>query len=79
MINSLAIFFEEFAKKLGLEIKLPRPGKHLLNFSFGLNLSIGLALIASGIAFSKKMLAFLGSVGILSALFLAREKDNVND
>lgn len=76
MINDVAKFFEKFAKGLGLMIRIPRPGKRMLNISVGINASVGIALIVSGIAFSKKILGLLGGIGLISAFLLAIEKES---
>lgn len=67
MINKIANYFEDFARQLGLSIKIPRPGKTMKTISILTNGIVGIGFILSGMVFKKLPLVLLGIIGIAGA------------
>lgn len=71
MINKTMNFFEKTAQCMGLFLKMPRPGKSMVNISILTNGFTGIALLAFGAALNKIYLLLLGAVAIAGAVILA--------
>lgn len=74
MIDKTAIFFEGFAKKLGISIKIPRPSKTMRMVSIVTNSTVGILLTIIGVLMSSLVFIFIGILGLAGAIMLTIDK-----
>ncbi|EGW2153876.1 TPA: hypothetical protein ACOAUU_001803 [Enterococcus faecium] len=79
MINKTALFFEIFAKNLGLEIQIPRPSRSTRKICATTNTVVGLTCVGTGLMMPSKVLVGIGALGLAGATFLIMDKIEKTD
>lgn len=73
MINKAADFFEDFAKGMGLSVKIPRFGRNSKIVSIITNGLAGSLLITIGLVYRKVWLVLPGMIGIAGVIILVAD------
>ena len=78
MINQTADYFEQIGKRLGVDVKIPRPGKEARKICAVTNGLSTALLITAGVALKRYPIALLGLLGIAGAAALVLEKEETD-
>ncbi|MBL1229521.1 hypothetical protein IW492_09780 [Enterococcus sp. BWB1-3] len=68
---------EIIQKSIGMNIRLPKPGKRSLEISTITNGIVGASLVAYGLLSSRKWTIILGAAGIASSMVMNQEAKRV--
>lgn len=74
MLERSAEFMEGAAKRMGVPLRIPRPGKKMRRASVVTNTAFGVGLVTAGALVSSKALIGLGALGLAGAVMMAGKK-----